>query len=143
MITIAVLGDPVGQGAMRSNGHGGMYESTKNHKPWRESIVYAAREAFAGEAFARGGPWMGPVSVTAVFTFRHLKAHHAAGGGIKLSAPLHKITKPDLDHLARSVGDALVIAGCLRDDAQIVHWDAVKQYGLQAGVVIKIRTMED
>ena len=37
----------------------------------------------------------------------------------------------------------LVLAGCMRDDAQIVHWDAIKVYGKQPGAVIKLRAMED
>lgn len=137
MIIIEVPGIPVGQGALRRSPNGpGLYETSKGHGPWREAIIYAARQAWAGAE-----PWLGPIQLEAIFIFPRPKSHYGSGrnaGAVKDSAPLAHSKKPDLDHLQRSVGDALTGAGCIRDDAQIACWAASKAYGAQPGLRLQI-----
>lgn len=79
-------------------------------KPWREAIVYAAREAMAGRPAL-----VGPVVLDMVFTLKK-----------PVSAPKKRrvwpSTKPDLSKLARSTEDALTTAGVYEDDARIVEY---------------------
>jgi Holliday junction resolvase RusA-like endonuclease len=112
-MTIVVYGNPVGQGNHRATKDGIIYETTKNHKPWRDSVGWAAREA--GERLA------GPVCVEMVFTLPKPK-----------SAPKRRVTypdrKPDIDKLVRSVLDSLKVAGTIEDDARVISLKAMKVY---------------
>jgi Holliday junction resolvase RusA-like endonuclease len=116
-MTITVFGIPAPQGSKRflgtKGGKGILVESCKRVRPWRESVVWAAREA--------GGRVAGPVSVTMVFTLPKPK-----------SAPKKRKTwpdrKPDLSKLIRSTEDALTDAGVWEDDARVVQCVATKVY---------------
>jgi Holliday junction resolvase RusA-like endonuclease len=139
MITINVDGIAAGQGVLRRNQYtGALYEASKGHKAWRDAVIVRAREAWAG-----ADRWLCAVEVVAVFTFPRLKSHYS-NDLIKATAPRYPRLRstPDLDHLQRAVGDALVLAGCLRDDSQIAHWDAVKVYGEPPGATIAVRALE-
>lgn len=113
IVGFVVYGDPAPQGSKRHVGRGVMIESSKKVKPWREAVVFAAREA--------GGRIAGPVRVQVVFTLRK-----------PASAPKRRRTwpdkKPDLDKLLRSTFDALVTAGTIEDDARIVDVSARKAF---------------
>jgi crossover junction endodeoxyribonuclease RusA len=135
-VNFMVAGIPAGQGSLRQNGYGKLYETTKNHRPWRDALIYAAREATPGE------PFTGPVFVEATFVFPRPAGHYGTGsnaGKLKASAPIAHAKAPDLDHLQRTVGDALQNAGVVRNDGQIARWTAVKGYGEQPGVVVRVR----
>jgi crossover junction endodeoxyribonuclease RusA len=88
------------------NGRGILVESSKLVKPWREAVVWAARES--------GVRVEGPVSMTVYFTVRKPK-----------SAPKKRKTyptsRPDLSKLVRSTEDALVTAGAIIDDSYIIE----------------------
>lgn len=140
MIEIRVIGLPAPQGSKRHVGRGVMIESSKKVKPWRESVVWAAREAFVDSAL-RDGVSRGPVSVDLTFTLPKPK-----------SAPKSRRTfpdrKPDIDKLCRSTLDALVSAGAIEDDARVVWMRAAKVFpgeGQDAldvpGAVIRIRSV--
>ncbi len=134
MAAFTVIGMPAPQGSKRHVGNGVMIESSKKVKPWRESVVWAAREY--------GLRMEGPVHVIVTFTLPKPK-----------SAPKRRKTlpdrKPDIDKLCRSTLDALVTAGCIEDDARVVWLWAAKTYpgeGQDAldvpGAIIKIRRVE-
>jgi Holliday junction resolvase RusA-like endonuclease len=110
MIGINVIGTPGPQGSKRHVGGGRMIESSKLVKPWRESVVWAAREAMAGRPAIKGA-----IVVEMIFTMRK-----------PLSAPKKRktlpLSKPDLSKLARSTEDALTTAGVYEDDARIVEY---------------------
>lgn len=102
-MTITIYGMPAPQGSKRHVGNGVMIESSKKVKPWREAVVWAAREA--GERVA------GPARIWVTFTLPR-----------PASAPKRRTVpdrKPDLDKLLRSTLDALVTAGAIEDDARI------------------------
>lgn len=109
MLNITVYGTPGPQGSKKHVGRGIMVESSKLVKPWREAVVWAAREALAGR-----GAITGPCVVDIVFSLRK-----------PASAPKKRKTypdrKPDIDKLERSTYDALVTAGVIEDDARIVE----------------------
>lgn len=137
MITFEVTGIPVGQGVLRRNSHGATYEATKGHGAWRKAVVAAVRELVDDDAQMLTGP----VSVTVIFTFPRPKSHYTSKGVVKTSAPLYKISRPDTDHLQRSIGDALTVSNLLHDDAQIAHWDATKLYGHRPSALVMVREL--
>ena len=104
-MTITVYGSPVAQGNHRTSQTGVIYETTKGHRPWRDSVGWAAREA--------GGRVAGPVQVSMSFTLPK-----------PASAPKRRVTypdrKPDLSKLVRAVEDALTDAGVWEDDARVI-----------------------
>lgn len=138
-IEIIVYGEPGPQGSKRHVGKGIMVESSKKVKPWREAVVYAAREAMAGRPALTG-----PVVLEMVFTVRKPK-----------SAPKRRriwpATKPDLSKLARSTEDALTTAGVYEDDARIVEYARLaKVFPLEdraaldvPGVIIAVRSVKE
>jgi Holliday junction resolvase RusA-like endonuclease len=112
-----------------------MVEMSKRVKPWREAVVWAAREA--------GAKINGPVVAEIVFTWPKPK-----------SAPKKRRTwpdrTPDLDKLLRSTFDGLTTSGVIEDDARIVHVTASKVFPNEAadaldvpGAVIRLREVRD
>lgn len=138
MVEITVYGTPGPQGSKRHVGNGVMIESSKKVKPWREAVVYAAREAMAGRPAL-----VGPIVLEMVFTLRK-----------PVSAPKKRriwaSTKPDLSKLARSTEDALTTAGVYEDDARIIEYSRLaKVFPLEdpasldvPGVRITVRGVE-
>ena len=113
MLEITVYGTPGPQGSKRHVGNGRMIESSSKVKPWREAVVWAARE--------NGQKIAGPVGVSIVFTLPK-----------PASAPKRRTTwpdrKPDIDKLVRSTFDALSTAGTFEDDARVVDLRTSKVY---------------
>ncbi len=104
MIEIRVIGTPGPQGSKRFVGRGVMIESSKKVKPWREAVVWAAREA--------AEKVLGPVICEMVFSLQRPKSEKKS-----VTVPAKK---PDLSKLVRSTEDALTDAGAWEDDARVV-----------------------
>ena len=130
-ITFRVIGTPAPQGSKRHVGRGILVESSKKVRPWRQDVAAAALEARAG-----ADPIAGPVYASIIFYLPRPK-----------SAPKSREfpdRKPDLDKLERSTYDALVVAGIIRDDAQIVQSHNMKVYAVSGeplGARIKIAAL--
>lgn len=113
---LIVLGAPAPQGSKSYKGKTKagkpiLAESSKAVAPWRESIVWWARQA----SEHLGGPMTGPLRVRMVFTLARPR-----------SAPKRRLypdARPDLSKLARAVEDALTDAGVWADDACVVEYD--------------------
>lgn len=136
-ITFFVPGLPAQQGNHSRNAYGATYETSKNHKPWRDSIIYAAREAIAPLAEGDAAVLLGPVAVELDFLYARPKSHYRTGKNAHLlrdAAPQQKTSAPDLDKLVRAALDALTMAGVFRDDAQVCSIRATKMYGGPAGL---------
>lgn len=139
-LSFTVVGTPVSQGSHRGfvvNGRAVVTNDNKRTKPWRQDIIAAALEALCvgvedeqGMAERVGFPFgTGPVEVQVTFVMPRPKAHYRTGrhaDELRDNAPVFCATKPDLDKLQRNLGDALVAAGVVRDDAQISVWQARK-----------------
>jgi Holliday junction resolvase RusA-like endonuclease len=116
-----VPGIPAQQGNHRTNQYGATYETSKNHAPWRDSIIYAAREARPAGA-DDGILFAGPVCADLTFIFPRPKNHYGTGrnaGVLKPDAAYYKTTAPDLDKLIRAALDAITVAGIWQNDAQV------------------------
>jgi len=146
-LQFVVHGRPAPQGSKRAVGrdkHGRsmMVEASKYLKPWRTLVAYAAAEAFGDRPL-----FTGAIELTLDFHFTRPKSHYRSGAAtshlLRAGAPLHHITTPDYDKLARAIGDALT-GIVIQDDAQI--WDAhvSKRYseaGRGPGVRITVREL--
>jgi Holliday junction resolvase RusA-like endonuclease len=114
-----VVGNPEPQGSTKAfvvKGRAVTTSANTRLKPWRTEVTLAARAAMLGAA----GPFplVGAVTVHAAFAVRRPKS-------VRRRYP---IVKPDLDKLQRAIGDALVDAGLIKDDCQIVGWNPTKRY---------------
>jgi crossover junction endodeoxyribonuclease RusA len=130
-IAFHVAGTPAPKGSMRAftmrfrDGRVGARveaDNVKTARPWIALVTDAARQAlgerppFQGEA----------LNLECVFALAR-PAGHFGKRGLRPGAPLAPQTKPDVDKLARQVGDAL--KGLLYDDdSRIVEYLAVKVY---------------
>lgn len=126
-VSFYVLGNAAPQGSMKSVGKGRLISSSKFLPAWRKLIVEAAQ--------AKHGYDWEPMD-------------GALGVIVEFYLPRPKTTKykqfpagtPDLDKLQRALGDALTIAGTIKDDARIVDWSAKKRWaiGCEPGAAITV-----
>lgn len=145
-LTLEVLGEPIGQGNIRHLGAGrpAVHQNAKTLKPWRGRVQDAAEEQIAATIHKGRFPiTTEPVAIDATFTVRK-----------PVAAPKRRqtwpVTRPDVDHLFRAIGDALTAAGVWRDDSQIVELTARKVYPGEhpqalhvPGVVIAVYTVRE
>ena len=119
LVEVAVRGNPVGQGNIRSLGKGrpSVHANAATLKPWRQQIQAAVEDALDWDTT----PNVGPVLVDATFTVKK-----------PVAAPKRRrtfpVTRPDIDHYIRAVLDAVGAAGLWRDDSQVVEVHARKVY---------------
>lgn len=147
-----VPGLPQPQGSTRSFARGGKVVTTSDNprlRPWRESVCWHARQAMQTpwlEGTISRPPFVGPVSVSAIFWLPRPAGHFGSGrnaGQLRASAPDRPAVKPDLDKLLRAVLDALSEAGAWRDDAQVVELGEVaKRYADQPGALIRVSLIQ-
>jgi Holliday junction resolvase RusA-like endonuclease len=138
-ITFTVIGLPAPQGSKRHIGKGIMVESSKNVKPWRQDVKFAALDQ-------KPADWdtSSPMSLSVVFRFQRPTSHFKKNG-LSSTAPLHCISarNGDLDKLVRSTNDALT--GVLFDDDKLViHINATKRFcvqGEQPGAIITLTAL--
>lgn len=124
-----VMGIPRPQGSKRMVGNGRFIESNADVLvPWRDSVASALAEALPA-----GWDPEGAFSVTAVFTWSHLKTRRRR----------YKASPPDIDKLLRAVLDAGTYAGAWRDDGAVVEIRAVKVYAELPGLRLVIDRKEE
>ena len=142
-----VVGIPAPQGSKTLTRYGAMMESSKKVKPWRQDVIHAALEAYAGNAFNE------PVSVSIEFIFPRPKSHYGTGRNsetIKPKAPLFCTSKTngDIDKVCRSTFDALSVSSggsVIMDDSLVVSVKALKRYAARyelAGANINVKTFD-
>jgi Holliday junction resolvase RusA-like endonuclease len=131
-LTFTTWGRPIGQGAHRTSATGHTYEITKGHAPWRKKLINSAREAMEDWTALDG-----PVDVMISCFGPRPKSHYGTGRNalvLKASAPAYPVLKGgavnlhDVDHLARSVLDALKLAEVITDDARVVDLFVRKRF---------------
>jgi crossover junction endodeoxyribonuclease RusA len=120
MIDIFIPGHPAPQGSKRHVGGGVMVESSKEVKPWRESI----RCALITEVGQPVQRLAGAVTCELEFVLRRPKS------APKRSTP-PALKKPDIDKLCRAVLDAVTSSGVIEDDSRIINLHATKRFADQ------------
>lgn len=97
-----------------------------------------------GEDGTREGAAGGAVTVDLAVRIPRAKAHYKANKfSLRLSAPHHHISRPDVDNLAKAILDELGAdaGGIIRDDRQIVALSVSKRYvgpGEECGARIRV-----
>lgn len=118
MQTFTILGPPIGEGRPRAVRMGPMVRmhAAPKSAEWRAVAAQQMAAERIGEVITE------PVRVilTAVMP-RPASIPKRAGPG-----RLWRATKPDIDNIAKAVLDALVTAGIIGDDRQVVHLSATK-----------------
>lgn len=139
MIELTVIGTPQPQGSLKRT-RWGMIPDNPNTKPWRATVAAAAAEVWAERRLINE-----PIKVDALFVFARPKGHFRTGRNAHLlreNAPVWCQTRPDVDKLARAIGDSL--AGVmLRDDSLIVQWRIRKVYGAPARCELRISVPDE
>ena len=126
-LKFTILGIPVAQGRPLASRRGkfiAMRDPQKS-KDYKARIAYEAGQAFKALGIDR--PADGPVEMGIIFHFNRPK-----------SLPQkveYKISKPDLDNLAKAIMDGLEGIAYLRD-AQIFHLECGKQFSEQPMVEV-------
>ncbi|WP_165242103.1 RusA family crossover junction endodeoxyribonuclease [Corynebacterium lizhenjunii] len=111
-IHLHIQGHPAPQGSKRHIGNGRMIEQSKKLPTWRNTLILHMRNQY------KGPPLNQPLHITATFYMPRPK--HP-------KYPTPAVT-PDLDKLARALGDALTQARIIKDDARITDWTISKRY---------------
>jgi crossover junction endodeoxyribonuclease RusA len=147
MITLRVYGTPASQGSKRAFVQGGravMLNDDKKLRPWRNSIIEAARAArVTGERLP------GPLAMEARFVFNRPRSHYRTGKNAHLlrdDAPIFVNQTPDIDKILRSTLDGLTEAAVWVDDSRVVSLIATKRYaneGEAPGAYIRIWPYEE
>lgn len=107
-------------------------DSTVDH---RNRLVATLRREWDAEPFAEA------VALDLTFLFERPKTHFRSGrfsDQVKATAPRDHIKPADLDKLVRLVGDALVIADVIADDAQIIKIRAAKRWSRRGATTIAV-----
>jgi Holliday junction resolvase RusA-like endonuclease len=134
MLSFTVFGVPQPQGSTRAfipKGWNRPVVTTDNTKlkPWRQQVSGTAK----AEMESRGlDLCLGAVRLEATFFFDRPKS-------LKKSAT-HKVTKPDVDKLLRSLGDSLT-GIVFKDDSQICECVVAKEFGTPSRVEVKVKEL--
>lgn len=148
-LAFIATGAPKPKGSMRHVGNGRMIDQVKGTGAWGDAVEDATKTAMAIKHVQTYGgfpagtpigfPLFGPLVVELVVTVPALKKPRRW--------PITR-SSADLDKHQRNVGDALTSAGVMKDDSQIVRWEAEKTYPGQhpdalaePGAVIRIWTI--
>lgn len=127
-VKFRVNGVPAPQGSKNAYRRGNrvvLVEASDRLPVWRGVVSSAARVVKCPDAWLAG-----PVPLEATYRFFLPRPRT-----VNRRFP---VVKPDLDKLARAIGDALTDAGVWRDDAQVVRLVVEKFYGTP-GVEIEIK----
>lgn len=146
-LVVRVEGTPAGQGRLSHKGRGRLVHSNAERLlPWRERIVWAARQAARGRANPARPLWVGvPVQTDMTVTVAKPKSAPKR----RRSWPITRFSS-DGDHHARAIHDALAQAGVIKDDAQVVEHTLRKVYPGEhplalgvPGAVIRVRRLPE
>lgn len=119
MFTCRVHGSPAPKGSKRHVGNGVLVESSKREKPWREAVKFAALEATQCAPPRFDGPLRLEVDFLFTKPARAPKRRRVFATSRRCG---------DLEKLVRSTCDALVDAGVMLDDSQVVVQHVTKDY---------------
>ena len=126
LLDIDVIGTPRPKGSLRHVGHGRLVEQLKHSPDWRHTIVETAGTITRADGdtwtLRDGYPSTDPADVRIELRFSRPK-----------SAPKRVVwpssrSTGDADKHARNCLDALVDAGVLKDDSQVINLLVVKRY---------------
>ena len=121
--------EPAPQGSKRYLGNGRFVEASKKLEPWRQAIAHAVKELF--EQTGDSTPFTQACKVKATFILPKPKT-------VKRELPT---VAPDLDKLARSLGDSISLpkySVLVEDDSLICEWKLEKIYGTPETMGVRV-----
>lgn len=145
VLSLEIPGTPAGQGSMHltkvaSGKEVARYPvNTINH---RNLAIELLRAAWHGRP-----PMLVPVAVACRFIFPRPATHFLPvnksrpAPELRDDAPAWHSGARDVDKMQRLIGDALTIAGVVKDDGQIVLWRAEKPYGPAGLTIVQIHSL--
>ena len=145
-LTFQVTGEPKGQPRPRAfarkmgSVHVARFYDSDVADEWKRAVQIVVRDA------ATVHKWpltLGPVSISMCFSLPRPKSHTGAKG-LKPSAPVAHVGKPDVDNLAKLILDQLTRSGNVwRDDSQVVSLTVHKFWatGAEQGCSVSISTL--
>lgn len=113
----AVWRDPTGRARARVYDPGGS-------RVWKTTLMFQARNA----GLSSLGHRVIAAAVEMHFRFCRPRSHYTPGGRLRVSAPAHHTSKPDIENLEKAVLDALTDAGVWRDDALVCETTTTKTW---------------
>jgi crossover junction endodeoxyribonuclease RusA len=131
-----VTGTPVQQGNTKSAMVRGQRRTW--HREGERLTAWRSLVALYAQASMTTDPWECPVLLVLDIRMPRPPSHLRKDGALRLRAPQHHTSPPDLDKLLRAVMDALT-GVVYRDDAQVVRTILSKSYAdntLAAGASI-------
>lgn len=131
-VSFFVHGRPAPKGSYRRGRHGAIIPASKYLAEWSEAVEARAK-IHAGDS-----PISGPVMLQADFLLARPKGHFHTSGQLAARAIGSYPRRPDLDKLLRATMDALVSAGLLADDSQILEIHASKRYAISTSSGVSI-----
>lgn len=124
-----VIGVPAPQGSKTRMPNGALVEGSSatgraKHRTWRQAVAHEAHQ----QRQLLEHCFTGPLMVGVTFRFPMPASRPAAFKRRVAEGEITgwKVTKPDLDKLARSIGDALTEAGLIERDELIAQWGVSK-----------------
>ena len=145
-LTFQVTGEPKGQPRPRAFArkmgavHVARFYDSDVADEWKSAVQIALLE------MATQTRWeltLGPVAVELRFAMPRPKSHFGAKG-LKPSAPVHHVGKPDADNTCKLILDQITRSGCVwRDDSQVVSLTVHKFYAVanEQGCSVSISTL--
>jgi crossover junction endodeoxyribonuclease RusA len=134
-LVITVTGTPAPQGSKSRGRNGGLYESSRAVRPWRQAVA----EAWSA---GRHKPLVGPVELDVTFYVARPAGHYRKGKRLRPGARPYPWVRPDLDKYLRATLDALSKdVSAISDDSRVITVRAAKRYagtGVQPGALIRI-----
>jgi len=115
-VELKVTGEPVAQGN-HSIGRGRIYETTKGHKLWRDTVKLAAEQLAHGIA-----PMSGAIMAHMKFLIERPASHTKQDGKLRKGKPMRPLSRPDLSKLIRCAEDAITDGGIWCDDSRVVEY---------------------
>ena len=145
-LTFQVTGEPKGQPRPRAFArkmgsiHVARFYDSDVADVWKRAVQIALLE------MATQTRWeltLGPVAVELRFAMPRPKSHFGAKG-LKPSAPVHHVGKPDADNTCKLILDQITRSGCVwRDDSQVVSLTVHKFWAVanEQGCSVSISTL--
>lgn len=143
LVSIDVPGIAQTQGSLKPLVRGGkvvVIHDNRRLRPWRDALIWHAREAMADRP-----PMRGPVGIEVEIRLPRPKSHFGRRG-LRPSAPGWPAVRPDSDKLLRAILDGLGEAWVWQDDGQVVRGRFAKRYcrkGESPGVHIELWALEE
>ena len=145
-LTFQVTGEPKGQPRTRAfarkmgSVHVARFYDSDVADAWKSAVQIALLEMLKQTSWELT---LGPVSVSLNFAMPRPKSHFGAKG-LKPSAPVHHVGKPDADNTCKLILDQITRSGCVwRDDSQVVSLTVHKFWatGAEQGCSVSISTL--